>query len=194
MYPGENKYIACARRLSRDESPTSPLYIYGPDPLLEWSMSGAGISGDSHLGARPRIHVDKGAIRGPGFPNFQFAENIHLEGTRGISRVGIQQKRCCLAAASPRRLIRDFEAVHLRAKSVTEMVDLRPELSGASISTSPRIHVRNGATGRPNIANFQLAGEISIWRAPMLSDTLVSRGNIIWKRSLSAYESPNSPL
>ena len=68
--------------------------------------------------------------------------------------------RYCLEMASLHRLISNFLTVHLRLKSVREMVDFGPRNFWRPHCTAcPRIHVENGAIWGPNSPNSQLSGK-----------------------------------
>ena len=52
----------------------SRMYIYGPNRLMQWSVSATGLPGDPPLYALPRIHSGKSSIWRSDFPNPQLSE------------------------------------------------------------------------------------------------------------------------
>ena len=91
-------------------------------------------------------------------PNF--LGNIHAAQPHVVRNVGTQRQCYCREGASRRRLFGNYPTVHLRRKSVTEMADLRSELSGNShCTTRPRIHVEKGAIRGPKFPYSQLSAK-----------------------------------
>ena len=146
----------------------------------------------------------KGCDSGFGLPKLPtFWETVTLRTSmlsdKLAAKSGVKKKIYCLAASPLRRLNGNFPTVHLRPKSVTEMVDFSartfwrrplyppPPYSRPPSHTHPHWNpCQKGCDMGSELSEFPTFWKISTRRTPMLSATLVSREEyIVWRGRLS---------
>ena len=110
---------------------------------------------------RPRIHVEKGAIWGPNFPNSQLDGKYQRGGPPCFQTRWATGGYIFWMGESPSTSGKR-PAVNLRLKSFTEMVALGPELAGdPHMTLRPRIHVEKGEIWDTDFPNSELSGKYS---------------------------------
>ena len=92
LHPGSSKFPTFWKNIYAENPhvgrPSLPLYIYGANRLLTWSISGPELPGVPHCTPRYRIDVEKVARWRSGFPNFQLSGDIYAVDPDVGRRVG----------------------------------------------------------------------------------------------------------
>ena len=122
---------------------------------------GPELSGDPHCTITHRIHVEKGSIWARPYQISNFRGNTNVAGPHVLRNFGARKIRYRPKWESAHWLIRDFPAVQLRLKSVTEMVGFGPQTSWRSPVYAPAIESmsKKGAIWCPEFPNFQISGK-----------------------------------